>query len=113
MTKTEQQGIRLEVIEAVEAAWRDRADAQWYDVKQQKKAAADFFAGAMSAMNALGMAPAPGWVFGIMCDRPELYGSHIKRIKGDTRCKKCGHRLEGYAVGTQVCNACSSTEGGA
>ena len=35
---------------------------------------ADFLCGAMSTMYALGMEPPTGWVFGLMCNRPEMYG---------------------------------------
>ena len=42
---------------------------------------ADFFCGAMSLMYALGMEPPTGWVFGIMSNRPEMYGMGDKNDK--------------------------------
>lgn len=46
---------------------------------------ADFFCGAMSLMYALGMEPPAGWVFGIMCNRPEMYGMEKKSGKRTTK----------------------------
>ena len=45
----------------------------------------DFFSGAMSAMYALEMQPPASWVFGIMCNRPELYGMEEKSGKRTTK----------------------------
>ena len=38
----------------------------------------DFFCGAMSVMYALGNPPPTGWVIGLMCDRPDMYGMEDK-----------------------------------
>lgn len=38
----------------------------------------DFFCGAMAVFFALGMEPPPSWVFGIMGNRPEMYGMEAK-----------------------------------
>lgn len=42
---------------------------------------ADFLCGAMSTMYALGMEPPTGWVFGIMCNRPEMYGMEAISVR--------------------------------
>jgi len=63
------------MIEYVEAKARSRKNSIG------KLDDADFFCGAMSLMYALGMEPPTGWIFGIMSNRPEMYGMGDKNAK--------------------------------
>ena len=59
---------RKAIIEYVEEKMRNRKE------KVGKVKVDDFLCGAMSVMFSFGMEPPPSWVFGILCNRPELYG---------------------------------------
>ena len=64
---------RTAIVEYVQEAARRRKKGVG------KMNEADFFCGAMSVMFAVSQQPPPGWVIGIMSDRPEMYGMEKKR----------------------------------
>ena len=90
MSKIEQV-IKGEAIQAATIKLTDEERGRMIDyvehkMKDRKRSIgklddADFLCGAMSLMYSLGMEPPTGWVFGIMCNRPEMYGMEDKSVR--------------------------------
>ncbi len=83
MSKIEQvvkgEAVQATVIKLTDEERGRMIDYVEHKMKDRKRSIgklddADFLCGAMSTMYALGMEPPTGWVFGIMCNRPEMYG---------------------------------------